>query len=499
MNTDKYERSNRIFILSLWIIPIVFYLVFWILDGAVWCADSDSYVGMHDCREPLYPMMLAALRFLLGVGKEANPESNISLIAMAFIQSILAGISTGSLISYIARTYLKESIFNGTVFGRRMYTEAGLVKCWIYAKKQRIVAYVLLAVPLVVSLINRFLAGRSSMYSNSILTEGIAISIYLLVFRFILEYMIEGSKYAYKMCCLTVLIGITLRKQMYVLLCLFIIAMIYREFITDKNRGRLLRVVTALILIVGAGLLIDCAYNKVIRDVFIIHTEDNRFVTTMALYTSEREYVQYIDPQLQGIYLQIYDACDVNKWLMHDAPSGFSAFEEHFANNYDHIQLDTMQLMLEDYVKSNSYSGFTDSMTKTEKLDVIRSSFNKSLIPHETDRLLIVFGCNFLNGLINTVAKRHFILSVYAAIIYILFIVAAFGVMKKNRENNILVTLTVLSILGNVTLVAAVIFTQTRYTIYNMPLFYITLILMLYDGIKYREIREKNRRGESGV
>ena len=41
--------------------------------------------------------------------------------------------------------------------------------------------------------------------------------------------------------------------------------------------------------------------------------------------------------------------------------------------------------------------------------------------------------------------------------------------------------LTLLSILCNVGLVSLVIFCQTRYTIYNMPLFYISLILLLYN------------------
>ena len=40
-------------------------------------------------------------------------------------------------------------------------------------------------------------------------------------------------------------------------------------------------------------------------------------------------------------------------------------------------------------------------------------------------------------------------------------------------------SLTLLSVLLNVGLVSLVIFCQTRYTIYNMALFYISLMLML--------------------
>ena len=42
-----------------------------------------------------------------------------------------------------------------------------------------------------------------------------------------------------------------------------------------------------------------------------------------------------------------------------------------------------------------------------------------------------------------------------------------------------------LGIIGNVSLVSAVIFCQTRYTIYNMALFYMAMIIMLADIRKY--------------
>ena len=42
-----------------------------------------------------------------------------------------------------------------------------------------------------------------------------------------------------------------------------------------------------------------------------------------------------------------------------------------------------------------------------------------------------------------------------------------------------------LGIIGNVSLVSAVIFCPTRYTIYNMALFYMAMIVMLADIRKY--------------
>ena len=61
----KKTDKNRIydpFAVLLFLIPLAFYLFFAFYDGVVWCADSDSYVIMHECREPLFPTFLALLR-----------------------------------------------------------------------------------------------------------------------------------------------------------------------------------------------------------------------------------------------------------------------------------------------------------------------------------------------------------------------------------------------------------------------------------------------------
>ena len=43
-----------------------FYLFFAFYDGAVICVDSPTYINWESSREPLYPLFLALLRFLLG-------------------------------------------------------------------------------------------------------------------------------------------------------------------------------------------------------------------------------------------------------------------------------------------------------------------------------------------------------------------------------------------------------------------------------------------------
>lgn len=57
-------NSKRAIILNgaLLAVSFLFYLMFPLYDGPVWCVDSASYVSMNISREPLYPTFLALVR-----------------------------------------------------------------------------------------------------------------------------------------------------------------------------------------------------------------------------------------------------------------------------------------------------------------------------------------------------------------------------------------------------------------------------------------------------
>ena len=75
-----------------------------------------------------------------------------------------------------------------------------------------------------------------------------------------------------------------------------------------------------------------------------------------------------------------------------------------------------------------------------------------------------------------------------AAVIYLLYIVLLGYTLKKNGLNkySLFGIFVLLAVLANIGLVSLVIFCQTRYTIYNMALFYVAGFLMLYN-LFYKE------------
>ena len=74
----------------------------------------------------------------------------------------------------------------------------------------------------------------------------------------------------------------------------------------------------------------------------------------------------------------------------------------------------------------------------------------------------------------------------YSLAVYLLYIALLIWHWLVVRDSKVIVlaSLVLVSIVINVGLVSLVIFCQTRYTIYNMALFYISLFLLLQEPVR---------------
>ncbi len=500
---------------------LAFYLFFAFYDRAVICVDSPSYITMDISREPLYSLLLAAFRTVFGgVGEYGY------LTAVAFFQSILAAYAAWCLADYV-RKALQLPAWVGTA---------------------------LACMPLAVSLLCRFAARRGSMYSNSILTEGITISCYLIFFRYLLEFYFSRTRKSLAWCCLLSFLMISARKQMAISLAMLLSCIIFTSLpaSSDSNSGLkngqrsffnltalpassgsnsglkngrrsffnltalpalagvnswlkngvqpffnltallpsagLALVCTAVIL--GGTAVLDLGYNYAVRGEAVRHSSDGRFLTTMAFYVAEREDAAYLEQEdIRGLFLEIYDRCEEQGYLKHSAGKGWLNRVSHFGDHYDHIQIDTMWPAVNDYVREHYGEG---TVELNENADRIMDTMNRALLPHNLGKILASFFDNFLSGLITTVAQRNRILNWYSLAVYLLYGVLLIWNLREGRRQRLagyaagFAGLTLLSIVFNVGLVSLVIFCQTRYTIYNMALFYMSLILMLYSFLTGR-------------
>ena len=440
MNKKKIDLFSAILLL----INLVFYLFFALYDGAIICVDSPSYINMDSSREPLYPMLLLLFRNLLG-------ESNY-LFWIAVFQSILAALAAYTLVNYLRKTI----------------------------DISKLCTLCLAAMPFAVSILCRFVAKRGSMYSNSILTEGVTISLYMIFLRFILEYYFTQSKKSFWWCIILILVQISVRKQMLISLALFVTLIL----VLCLKKKTVLRgmwvIIGCTLFILGMNKIIDIGYNYVVHGEVLTHTGDIRFVSTIAFYTSERQHGANIkNEEIRGLFYEIYDACDANGYLKHSAGEGWLERVSHFGDYYDCIQIDTMWPMINTYVVDKY--GY-DGVAISEKADEIMGTISQAIIPKNIDDVIGVFFDNFISGLITTVAQRNRILTWYSLVIYIVYILLLITNLRNNKDSkvNAIAVITLLSIVYNVGLVSVVIFCQTRYTVYNMAMFYVSLILLLH-------------------
>lgn len=443
------------------LISELFYLFFAFADGYNLYLDSQSYIKMHEMREPLYPTVIALLRNLFG----RNGDEGYLLFVVIF-QALLIGYVIYNVTSYLSREFKLNDFGTFAVF------------------------FIFIAV----SLMNRFVAKRGAMYSNSIMSEGIAYPLYILFIRYCFEYIYTYRKRPLFAATVISLLLVSTRKQMYVSLALIIISVFYVMIKNRSYKETVISLIVSCMVVIGGAKLFDYVYIRSVFGVNATHTSDSRFVTTMIFYTADREDAEYInDATVKELFLDIYDTCAEKGYLKSNMEDG-SWYERisHFSKVYDNIQLRTMWAKMQEVAADKvGNSGIEMELL----VDEYNSELISCLLPKLLPSILVTFVDSFIYGLLVTVSAEKQILMPVAAVIYLLYIVLLGYTIKKNGldKHSLFGIFILLAVLVNIGLVSLVIFCQTRYTIYNMALFYASGFLMLYNllfkqkGIKYDE------------
>lgn len=408
---------------------------------------------MHEMREPLYPTVIAFFRMLSG--KSADDGY---LLYVVIFQAVLIGYVVYNVTKYLSREFKLNDFGTFVVF------------------------FIFIAV----SLMNRFVAKRGAMYSNSIMSEGIAYPLYILFIRYCFEYVYAYRKRPLFVATVISFFLVSTRKQMYVSLVLIIISIIYVMIRNKCYKETIISLIISCMVVIGGAKLFDYVYIRSVFGVNATHTSDSRFVTTMIFYTADREDAEYIDNQtVRELFLDIYDTCDEKGYLKSNMSEG-SWYERisHFSKVYDNIQLRTMWAkMQEEAAKRVGSSGIEMELL----VDEYNSELISCLLPKLLPSILMTFADSFVYGLLVTVSAEKAVLMPIAAVMYLLYITVLIYSLRKNGLNNcsLFGIFILVAILVNISLVSLVIFCQTRYTIYNMALFYIAGYLILHNNIKY--------------
>lgn len=466
----KKTRADR-WDYALLALCFLFYLLFPILDGPVWCVDSAGYVSMHISREPLYPTFLALCRWI-AEGCGADP-----LMTAVVLQSLLAGAAAWT------AGWAVRSVKQGS---RCLQAAAVLFQ-------------------FAVTLLNRFAAKRGSAYSDSILTEGLGLSLFVLFSVFLFLFLRTEKK---SCLCWTLLFSfllVSLRKQMMITLLIMGILFGWYELIRRRRVRRFLCLALLIIGVFFAGKLFDRTYQYAVRGVWMEHSGNSMGILCTLLYSSDpgRDEGLFEDETIRQLYLEIMRQADEQQILYPYAQSGWLKTAIHYADSYDAIGYGIINPVVEGYLADHYDLSETEAAMR---YDEICKEMSGALFRQEPLPLLRVYLYNTWQGFVNSVAKAHPLLSIYAAAAYLGVGIASGYLLRQRKkmrkylsahtgpmsvryeerieqiDTSLCFTFVVMTgIVVNALVVGLIIFAQPRYMIYGMGLFYTACAMLARD------------------
>lgn len=450
----KYFSSLGKWEIGLFAVCLGFYLFFPFYDGPVWCKDSLSYATMNITREPLYPTFLWIFRRMFG--EEAY------LLPVVIVQSVLAAYAAWKLAVTVKR----------------------------YKNNSRLLACLSVCFQFGVTILCRFVAIRGSSYINSIMTEGLGLSLYVLftvqLYKYIME---EKTRNLIGSACFALLL-INLRKQMMITLCLMAAVFILNYLIKRRNIKKLLVLLILTAALLFASKLTDRLYNYCVRGAWIEHSGNSMGMLCTLIYTAEESDVDlFKDEVTRGLFEDILSQADAQELRITYAPEGWVDLSSHYADSYDAIGYGIINPVVQGWIAENlAYPEVEAALA----YDAYCSEMAGRLLGQEKGDLLKVYVANTSKGFINSIARVNRYLNIYAALAYLLFIGLYILTVKRTKswkkpEGAMTFAETVLGgVIINSLVVGGMIFSQPRYMIYNMGLFYSALSVLAYDCLPER-------------
>lgn len=453
---NKKEREKHIpEAAAAFVVSAAFYLFFAFRYGVYLGSDSPGYINMISAREPVYPLMLALFRGIFG-------EEHY-LFAVILFQNLLMA----ALVTAIC-TYLKKR-----------FNLPGLI-------------YAALFLPhFAEALLTQYAAKRAVVYTNSIMTEGITLSLWLLFMLLCFKIREKGLELKNAKTVFVTLLLCALmtdvRKQMAMgYITLFVVAFFDRKNLKKpgEHMKKILLLGAGMVLTLILALFVTRMYNFALRGEFKQNTRDMNLVLTTTLYVADREDAELIkEESVKRLFMKTMDLLEETESNYSYAGKSLRKLEEHYEENYDVITVNTTGPLFIDYAVQR---GFKEGMEAEAEADRMSGVIVKSLLMDNAGTYLKVYAASLINGFVNTIAARHKLLDICALLAYAGF--AALMVIcyrKKETYGAAVVGMSVLTaIIVNVGVTAALIFCQSRYMIYNMALFYQAGLIMLWELVK---------------
>lgn len=453
------------------IVCLVFFVGFALIDGPFFESDSASYYTFNVFREPGYPLFLAFCRLLPGASSFLH-DGYAGLYHAVFLQSLVWAFAV-----WRVGVCVKDIAGRGTVL-----------------------------IHFAVCLLHRFVSQRGALYSNSILTESLAMPLFLFFFVQLFELLWDGAadrvdvrpavhghaekdgaaghtiRQTLKVAALALLL-IILRKHMTVTLLIWgFMAFVLHLLIPKTRNVRRFVVQCALIVCVFlAAQLFTRVYNLAAFGTFSPQAGSHEGMMCMFLYVSDEEdaalFREGEETQKQW-FEEIAAAQKAREARFKDVPAGASWHERqmYFNDNYDVIGYEIVHDVL--FAEAEKRLG-TDAphAAKVRLMYDLEGELVPILRRQGFADYLKVYADNLLAGLLASTTQ---IAGVFLPVTLMLLLCYAVLLVRTAgwTRTTLFAGLVIAALFINAGVVAAVIFSQARYDSYLMGMFYTALLLM---------------------
>lgn len=449
----KKTYKQNIIVIILFAASLLFYLLWYVLDGIILTEDASSYIHMQSDREPGYCLYLMLFRWIFGTERYLHA----AVIGQCIIAAIAACAITLKLRDLFSLNWLGSAGILVSQYG--------------------------------ITLLNRFVAQRRYSYFNSIETEGLAYSLWVFYFLCILGILYSKNKKSLIGAVVWSVVLISIRKHMLITLVILFFVIIFAYM---KEKGWKRAVVYALIACVlgfAGTKIVDCSYNWFMRGEFTSHTGDSSFILGTELYLADNDMEKYIqDEGRQEIFREIMKRADEKQYNIAYADKGWQAIEDHYSSSYDRIKFDIVMVVIREYQEAQ---GIAEADREAD-YNLIAGTMMKELLIPCIPRLIKLYICNVIHGFITTILKVHPILNWAALIFYLLYAATMVWLIRLRRRGTEISSnnpvwfagVVLLSIAVNVCFTSLTIYCQMRYMLYNTGLFYQAWWIMLDARVK---------------
>jgi hypothetical protein len=451
--TGDYKKKNLIF----FGIFAVFFGFLLFTGEPIYVNDTYQYENQMVMREPGYALLIQFLRFI-------SPENHYELIII--LQNLLAIFTNTAVIAYMRKRF-------------RLNMPLSLT-------------FVLIL--LTPHIMTPVFSNTHLVLTNSLMTEGVLFSLYPLGVISILDAVWERKPLGRKSILTILFFGFMslIRGQMMVLFVVWLIVMGIIVIVDNVKAvtvilKRAILLLVVFILVFVARTYIVRTYNYLENGLFVDTASGSAMSFANVLYVSDRDDGEAIaDEALREIFYEMYDGADAEQLNYKYAPSGLLQRALHHELCHEELNFTHFSEPARRYVgetKGIYADRFQELMIE---IDDVADELSAYLMPKVMGKYIKNYFAVIALGFVRTVAYEKGILPLYAVCVYIIAIGLTFILWKKNHASKaaIFMAVILLTIVGNVCATALMIQCISRYMIYNLPLFYMALLLEVKELIK---------------